>query len=507
MKLNIVKKLTKLNFTDKDDESRVKYIVIHYFGSLGTAEAVANYFQSKYRGASAHYSLDESSNVYQSVEVGDIAWHCGAKSYKHPSCRNSNSIGIEVRPHKLSTKTMNASDKDWYFKDEVIDNLVEFTQYLMDKYNVPVENVIRHYDVTGKLCPRPMVGDDINEYHKKSGNQMWSEFKSRLVSRKENNNIVDTSEKNNSTFKSGDKVKLKSGAKQYNGNNIRSDFMNKEYVIKEIKNDRVVLTINNVVVYAVNVKDIESIEKVIISVTSEKNEVAEYIWDRLSNEFVNPYGVAGLMGNLQAESGLRSNNLQNTYERKFDMTDNEYTDAVNKNLVDFVNDKAGYGLAQWTYYSRKQSLLNYARDKGVSIDNLDMQIDFLIKELKGYKTVYKVLCTAKSVKEASDIVLTQFERPADQSDKVKDKRESYGLDFYNKYKNRKPAKIETPTFESYKVKITADVLNYRKGPGTSYQVNGQIRDKGIYTIVGEVSGWGKLKSGAGWICLQYTKRV
>ena len=70
----------------------------------------------------------------------------------------------------------------------------------------------------------------------------------------------------------------------------------------------------------------------------------------------------------------------------------------------------------------------------------------------------------------------------------------------------------SPSSTSYKVKITADALNIRKGPGTNYGINGVIQDKGIYTIVDEASGqgatkWGKLKSGAGWISLDYATRI
>lgn len=70
----------------------------------------------------------------------------------------------------------------------------------------------------------------------------------------------------------------------------------------------------------------------------------------------------------------------------------------------------------------------------------------------------------------------------------------------------------TPAFSPYKVRVTADVLNIRKGAGTNYGTNGSIRDKGVYTIVAEASGrgatkWGKLKSGAGWISLDYCKKV
>lgn len=82
----------------------------------------------------------------------------------------------------------------------------------------------------------------------------------------------------------------------------------------------------------------------------------------------------------------------------------------------------------------------------------------------------------------------------------------------NKKLGTTPAPKPAPKDSSYKVRVTADALNIRKGPGTNYASNGMIRDKGIYTITQESSGvgatkWGKLKSGAGWISLDYTKKV
>lgn len=64
-----------------------------------------------------------------------------------------------------------------------------------------------------------------------------------------------------------------------------------------------------------------------------------------------------------------------------------------------------------------------------------------------------------------------------------------------------------PTSPGFLVRVTASALNIRSGPGTGYKVNGVIRDKGVYTIVETQGSWGRLKSGAGWISLNYTKRV
>lgn len=158
-----------------------------HFGSLGTAAAVANYFAGADRQASAHYCLDEGNIVYQCVEDNNIAWHCGTSGgYVHPRCRNANSIGIEVRPYKLDKTTAgSAAARDWYFTEKTVDNLVEFTRALMEKYNIPAENVVRHYDVTGKWCPRPWMGDDMNAYYGTSGNEQWARFKARLSGNEE----------------------------------------------------------------------------------------------------------------------------------------------------------------------------------------------------------------------------------------------------------------------------------------------------------------------------------
>ena len=83
---------------------------------------------------------------------------------------------------------------------------------------------------------------------------------------------------------------------------------------------------------------------------SDKEDPEKTIWDYLMGKIGNAMGAAGLMGNLYAESGLKSNNLQNSYNKKLNITDEEYTSLVDGgNYPDFIADKAGYGLAQWTF--------------------------------------------------------------------------------------------------------------------------------------------------------------
>ena len=159
------------------------------------------------------------------------------------------------------------------------------------------------------------------------------------------------------------------------------------------------------------------------------------IHDYLRAKGLNEYGVAGLMGNLFAESGLNPRNLQNSYEKPLSMNDNAYVTAVdNGTYTNFVYDKAGFGLAQWTYWSRKQNLLNFARAAGKSIGDLIMQLDFLWKELsESYPGVVSVLKSATSVLEASNAVLLNYERPANQSEGVQTKRAEYGQRYYDQF--------------------------------------------------------------------------
>ena len=117
---------------------KIKYLVIHYVGALGNAEANAKYYGSTPGiGASAHYFVDHApkAEVWASVAEDCVASHCGRSDgkYRHPGCRNANSIGIELCCHRRP-------DGTWYFDAETVDATVELARDIMARYGIPVEN-------------------------------------------------------------------------------------------------------------------------------------------------------------------------------------------------------------------------------------------------------------------------------------------------------------------------------------------------------------------------------
>lgn len=162
---------------------------------------------------------------------------------------------------------------------------------------------------------------------------------------------------------------------------------------------------------------------------------AEKIWNFFLDEGFSIYGIAALMGNLSAESGLDPKNLQNSCEKRLNYTDAEYTTAVdNGTYKNFAYDGAGYGLPQFTFPSRKEAFYKYAKDVGKSIGDLETQLLFMVEEMKkDFKSVYSALKTASDVKTTSDLVLKKYEAPKDQSDAVKRKRAEYGQEYFNRF--------------------------------------------------------------------------
>lgn len=160
------------------------------------------------------------------------------------------------------------------------------------------------------------------------------------------------------------------------------------------------------------------------------------IWAYLSARLP-PAAAAGVMGNLYAESGLNPRNLQSSGNKELDITDDEYTAAVDSGAYsadDFAHDGYGYGIAQWTYFSRKQALLQDARIAGKSVGDLTVQLEYLWAELQNYGKLMQTLMSASvNVRAASDAFMTQFERPADQSEAAKAKRAVYAQKYFDQF--------------------------------------------------------------------------
>ena len=214
--------------------------------------------------------------------------------------------------------------------------------------------------------------------------------------------------------------------------------------------------------------------------TGKNND--EKIWNYLKSKGFSDCGAAVVMANTQSESGNNPQNLQNTYEKKLGFTDAAYTAAVDNGSYDnFVRDSAGYGLCQWTFWSRKQNLLRFARAQKKSIGDLEMQLDFLLKELsKGYGLLLEKLRSASSVKEASDAFMLQFERPADQSEAAKNRRASCGQQFYDKLA-AKTKKEETKMSNS-------PLVSYTKiSPNRNSPRNHAIDRITVHCVVGQCS--------------------
>ena len=143
------------------------------------------------------------------------------------------------------------------------------------------------------------------------------------------------------------------------------------------------------------------------------------IWNHLRQAGLTPAGTAAVMGNLWAESGLESNNLQNTANVALGMTDDEFVHRVDTgvitrdDLIQMGKNSYGFGLAQWTYYTRLGKLWDATIGKGVSIANEDAQLDFMLTELRdGYLTLLNALKTSSDLYAMTSRFCTDFERPA-----------------------------------------------------------------------------------------------
>ena len=194
----------------------IDYIVIHYTAGstsrAGTAKNNAVMFSDPVHYASADFIVDDETIVQYNPDVKNrFCWHCGDNKNPYSmggkfygKCTNANSIGIEICSTNPNwTASDQANSKKWSFTEKAVAKAVELTKYLMQTYNIPADRVIRHYDVSGKLCPG-IIG--WNEDSKDVS--QWKAFKAKLT----NTTNVKTDDVIYRVRKSADDAKSQIGA-------------------------------------------------------------------------------------------------------------------------------------------------------------------------------------------------------------------------------------------------------------------------------------------------------
>ena len=431
-------------------------ITIHCVVGQCSVETLGAIFAPSTRQASSNYGIGYDGRIGMYVEEKDRSWCSSSASNDHRA------ITVEVasdtyHPYAVNDKAYAAllnlvTD---ICRRNGIKKLVWSTNKNERMNHLNGCNMTVHRDYANKSCP----GDYLYNRHGK----IAAEVNKRLGATGGNDDSGNTGGGGTTTtvFKAGDVVKI-TGTTYYSGADIPAWVKAKNWIVHSVSGERVVINKSedgkNAIMSPVNARDLAlahaapTVTPVTGTPSTGSESDEKRMWDYLLDKLGNEYGVAGLMGNIYAESGLRSNNLQNAYETKLGYTDATYTTAIdNGSYTNFVHDSAGYGLAQWTYYSRKQALLDYANASKKSIGDYEMQLGFLYKELSGsYTSVLSELKNAKTVLEASNAVLTKFERPADMGTAVQNKRASFGQKYYDKYA-KKPVtpdpKPTTPTLE------------------------------------------------------------
>ena len=501
----IEKLLTPYNFTNKDDTGRIKYIVIHYVGALGGAKANCQYYASKYIGASAHYFVGFDGEVWQSVEDEDIAWHCGASSYKHAACRNTNSIGIEMC---VRTKGSQAADsKDWYFEEATVKEAIELTKYLMQKYGVPASNVIRHYDVTGKICPNPYVYNTTKH--------TWDAFKKAIAE-------GGTADKDSMTKITG---KAEATAEQMAA-----------YI--KAKNGSVAQSVLDMVPLYLSEGETENIRGD-IAFAQSCLETGNFTFSgsavKLSQNNFCGMGVTknGETGNSfkTPQLGIRAQiqhlkAYANTAKLKQECVDPRF-DLVSRGCAPYVEylgiqeNPKGKGWASGAGYGEKiLKILDAIKGTGKSQTGDNGQGSGQKQDaFKEY--LITTTCDVLNIRSGAGTghsVVGAIREKAGKKNKytiVEEKngwgRLKSGAGWISLSYTKKVSSGSSTAFKEYLITTTCDVLNIRSGAGTGHSVVGAIREKAgkknKYTIVEEKNGWGRLKSGAGWISLSYTKKA
>lgn len=252
--------------------------------------------------------------------------------------------------------------------------------------------------------------------------------------------------------KVGDLVRIISPAFYSTGKAVSSWVYEKNFLVERLDAPPIVYVNTsedglNAINSCIDVKYLEIVRAAPAGYYSSKDD-AQTMWDTLhAFGMTNDYAKAAMLAQFNAEAALRSMNLQQTFQEKFSETDESYTRKVDMGILkNFAQDKAGYGLCQWTWHTRKQGLLDRARTEKVSIGDMQFQLKYCWHELTTeYKSTLEKIQKATSAREASNILLFEFEAPADQGQEQQDRRASYAQTYYDRFhvEEVQPLKVYT----------------------------------------------------------------
>ena len=184
--MKLINKFSTVHTTAKAGR-KIEYIVVHYTAGVtsrdGSAASLADYYRTTPTEVSSDFTVDDTSAVQYNGDIRNrYTWHCGGSKYNtkggsyYGKCTNANAIGVEICSTNSTGKMQNANDKSYYFTDAGLKNALDLVKYLMKKYSIPADHVIRHYDVNGKPCPG-IIG-----WNAESGSETeWQKFKNNLT--------------------------------------------------------------------------------------------------------------------------------------------------------------------------------------------------------------------------------------------------------------------------------------------------------------------------------------
>ena len=219
------------------------------------------------------------------------------------------------------------------------------------------------------------------------------------------------------------------------------------------------------------------------------------IWDFLINKIGNEIGAAAVMGNLMAESSLNPGCTTGKNKTK------DYIVDADAGRIDFKNDRVAFGLAQWCVWTRKTKLWNYAKSVNKSVGDLQTQLEFLWKELsEDFPVTCGMMKDAVDIKTASSQFMMRYEKPADQSDKMKQRRANYAQKFFDQFCS--DSKHDTPDIPGKKMVYATDQVNIRITPDKSQPRLGQLRKGQSAEWIASENGWNKI---AVWVSGDYTE--